>query len=53
MAFDQAAHRRRFLQFLAASPLLAAGTGAAMAETCCPGRGSPIRCHGRRPIRPT
>src|SRR6185312_11703186 len=31
-----AANRRRFLQFLAASPLLAAGGGAAFAETLLP-----------------
>jgi 4-hydroxymandelate oxidase len=33
---DQDANRRRFLQFLAASPLLAAGAGAAFAETLLP-----------------
>ena len=34
--FDQAANRRRFLQFLAASPLIAAGAGPALAETLLP-----------------
>jgi 4-hydroxymandelate oxidase len=33
MSTDQAANRRRFLQFIAASPLFAAGAGSAMAET--------------------
>jgi isopentenyl diphosphate isomerase/L-lactate dehydrogenase-like FMN-dependent dehydrogenase len=33
---DTAAHRRRFLQYLAASPLLAAGGGSALAETLLP-----------------
>jgi len=36
MSIDRAANRRRFLQFLAASPLFAAGAGAAMAETLLP-----------------
>src|SRR3974390_3556014 len=40
MPFDQDANRhsnrRRFLQFLAASPLFAAGAGSAMAETLLP-----------------
>jgi 4-hydroxymandelate oxidase len=36
MSFDQDANRRRFLQFLAASPLLAAGAGSALAETLLP-----------------
>jgi isopentenyl diphosphate isomerase/L-lactate dehydrogenase-like FMN-dependent dehydrogenase len=36
MSFEQDAHRRRFLQFLAASPLLAAGAGSALAETLLP-----------------
>ncbi|HEY4921440.1 MAG TPA: alpha-hydroxy acid oxidase [Xanthobacteraceae bacterium] len=36
MSIDQAANRRRFLQFLAASPLFAAGAGSAMAETLLP-----------------
>jgi 4-hydroxymandelate oxidase len=36
MSTDQAANRRRFLQFIAASPLFAAGAGAAMAETLLP-----------------
>ena len=34
--FDPDANRRRFLQFLAASPLLAAGAGSALAETLLP-----------------
>ena len=34
--FDQDANRRRFLQYLAASPLLAAGANAALAETLLP-----------------
>jgi 4-hydroxymandelate oxidase len=33
---DQDANRRRFLQFLAASPLMAAGAGSALAETLLP-----------------
>ncbi len=33
---DTDAHRRRFLQYLAASPLLAAGSGTALAETLLP-----------------
>ncbi len=33
MSFEAEANRRRFLQFLAASPLLAAGAGPALAET--------------------
>jgi 4-hydroxymandelate oxidase len=33
---EQDANRRRFLQFLAASPLLAAGAGSAVAETLLP-----------------
>src|SRR6187399_1100163 len=33
---DTDAHRRRFLQYLAASPLLAAGSGSALAETLVP-----------------
>jgi 4-hydroxymandelate oxidase len=33
---DQDANRRRFLQFLAASPLMAAGAGSAFAETLLP-----------------
>ena len=36
MSFDAEANRRRFLQFLAASPLLAAGAGPALAETILP-----------------
>ena len=36
MSTDQAANRRRFLQFIAASPLFAAGAGSAMAETLLP-----------------
>jgi 4-hydroxymandelate oxidase len=36
MSFDADANRRRFLQFLAASPLLAAGAGPAIAETLLP-----------------
>jgi hypothetical protein len=33
--FDAAANRRRFLQYLAASPLLAAGGAQALAEPWC------------------
>jgi 4-hydroxymandelate oxidase len=36
MSFDAEASRRRFLQFLAASPLLAAGASPALAETFLP-----------------
>jgi isopentenyl diphosphate isomerase/L-lactate dehydrogenase-like FMN-dependent dehydrogenase len=36
MSFDQDANRRRFLQYLAASPLFAAGAGSAFAETLLP-----------------
>jgi len=36
MSTDRDANRRRFLQFLAASPLLAAGPGSAVAETLLP-----------------
>jgi 4-hydroxymandelate oxidase len=36
MSFDRDANRRRFLQFLAASPLLATGAGSAVAETLLP-----------------
>jgi isopentenyl diphosphate isomerase/L-lactate dehydrogenase-like FMN-dependent dehydrogenase len=36
MSFDADANRRRFLKFLAASPLLAAGATSAMAETLLP-----------------
>jgi len=36
MSAEQAANRRRFLQFLASSPLLAAGAGSAFAETFQP-----------------
>jgi 4-hydroxymandelate oxidase len=36
MSFDRDANRRRFLQFLAASPLLATGAGSAIAETLLP-----------------
>jgi isopentenyl diphosphate isomerase/L-lactate dehydrogenase-like FMN-dependent dehydrogenase len=36
MSIDQAANRRRFLQFIAASPLFAVGAGSAMAETLLP-----------------
>ncbi len=36
MPFDQDANRRRFLQFIAASPLFAAGAGSAVAETLLP-----------------
>jgi len=36
MSFDRDANRRRFLQFMAASPLLAAGAGPAWAETLLP-----------------
>jgi isopentenyl diphosphate isomerase/L-lactate dehydrogenase-like FMN-dependent dehydrogenase len=36
VSFDQDANRRRFLQYLAASPLLAAGANAALAETLLP-----------------
>ena len=36
MSFDPDANRRRFLQYLAASPLLAAGAGSALAETILP-----------------
>jgi 4-hydroxymandelate oxidase len=36
MSFDQDANRRRFLQFLAASPLLATGASSAIAETLLP-----------------
>ena len=34
--YDPAANRRRFLQYLAASPLLAAGSASALAETLLP-----------------
>src|SRR5258708_31636636 len=34
--YDPAANRRRFLQYLAASPLLAAGSAQALAETLLP-----------------
>jgi len=36
MSTDRDANRRRFLQFLAASPLFAAGAGSAVAETLLP-----------------
>ena len=36
MSFDADASRRRFLQFIAASPLFAAGAGTALAETLLP-----------------
>jgi 4-hydroxymandelate oxidase len=36
MSFDRDANRRRFLQYLAASPLFAAGAGSAFAETLLP-----------------
>ena len=36
MPFDAEANRRRFLQFIAASPLFAAGAGSAFAETLVP-----------------
>jgi isopentenyl diphosphate isomerase/L-lactate dehydrogenase-like FMN-dependent dehydrogenase len=36
MSFDRDANRRRFLQFLAASPLLATGASSAVAETLLP-----------------
>ncbi len=36
MSFEAEANRRRFLRFLAASPLLAAGAGPALAETLLP-----------------
>ena len=36
MSAEQAANRRRFLQFLASSPLLAAGAGSAFAEAFQP-----------------
>jgi isopentenyl diphosphate isomerase/L-lactate dehydrogenase-like FMN-dependent dehydrogenase len=36
MSFDADANRRRFLQFLAASPLLAGSAGSALAETLLP-----------------
>jgi 4-hydroxymandelate oxidase len=36
MSFDQDANRRRFLQYLAASPLFAANAGSAFAETLLP-----------------
>jgi isopentenyl diphosphate isomerase/L-lactate dehydrogenase-like FMN-dependent dehydrogenase len=36
MSYDTDANRRRFLQFLAASPLLAGGAGSALAETLLP-----------------
>ncbi len=36
MSFEAEANRRRFLQFLAASPLLAGGAGSALAETFLP-----------------
>src|SRR5262249_4925825 len=36
MSVVRAASRRRFLQFLASSPLFAAGTGSAIAETLLP-----------------
>src|SRR5262252_9428583 len=36
MSFDADANRRRFLKFLAASPLLAAGAGPALADTLLP-----------------
>lgn len=36
MSFDAEANRRRFLQFLAASPLLAAGAGPALADALLP-----------------
>jgi 4-hydroxymandelate oxidase len=36
MSFDAEANRRRFLQFLAASPLLAAGAGPALADMLLP-----------------
>ncbi len=36
MSNDQDANRRRFLQFLAASPLMAAGAGSAFAQTLLP-----------------
>jgi isopentenyl diphosphate isomerase/L-lactate dehydrogenase-like FMN-dependent dehydrogenase len=36
MSFETQANRRRFLQFLAASPLLAAGAGPALAEAFLP-----------------
>jgi len=36
MSVDQAANRRRFLQFLASSPLFAAGASSALAETLLP-----------------
>jgi 4-hydroxymandelate oxidase len=36
MSLDRDANRRRFLQFLAASPLLATGAGSAVAETLLP-----------------
>jgi isopentenyl diphosphate isomerase/L-lactate dehydrogenase-like FMN-dependent dehydrogenase len=36
MSFDAEANRRRFLKFLAASPLFAAGAGPALAETLLP-----------------
>src|SRR5262249_25528676 len=36
MSFDADANRRRFLQYLAASPLIAAGAGPALAETLLP-----------------
>src|SRR3954454_9086963 len=34
--YDPAANRRRFLQYLAASPLMAAGSASALAETLLP-----------------
>jgi len=36
MSFDADANRRRFLQFLAASPLVAGSAGSALAETLLP-----------------
>jgi isopentenyl diphosphate isomerase/L-lactate dehydrogenase-like FMN-dependent dehydrogenase len=36
MSLDRDANRRRFLQFIAASPLFAAGAGSALAETLLP-----------------
>jgi len=36
MSFDAEANRRRFLQYLAASPLLTGSAGSALAETLLP-----------------
>ena len=48
---DLSINRRRFMQFVAGSPLLAGVSGTALAQVLLPRTSSPIRSRGHRRIR--